>query len=306
MTPTELANEVARLNSIFERAQQGAAKWKEVWAQVSMINGGFKEVRFSSSQDRKTAWDNFRYLMAQINEQREQADQNRYKQEEQSRKIRERIEYLLHNALTYDPTNTEIIMSALAWMIPGANIIKAYQALIGEEEKLSTIRDILKVRSGYLEDARKLFSEERNNLTFKDREDIRHTISHVQATLQEQWDELNNNFSSLRNEKRIIRENKKAEAEQKHAQWRQQTEEYIYRQIQNLDKFTSNLNNQKEYYARVLDQRDNARSKDFRESREIKLHEVWTQIENLERIIADISKNIFVNQQKLRDDPWKS
>jgi hypothetical protein len=155
-----LDQQIEQLIILFRSAKTGEGRWSEVWSLKRQIYTDFREIKYPTGQERSQAWERYREIVDEIQQQRDEADRLRAERKAFSSARLNEIETLINKALHYDPFAMEFGVFAIGFaLIP--NLISV--ATTGDD-LFSKQLDILRTRSSYLRDARELLSKAKTYL----------------------------------------------------------------------------------------------------------------------------------------------
>jgi hypothetical protein len=261
MDSRTLDTKIEDLRYLFLDAKSGDAPWKDVWAKVAEIREGFRSARYASRDAHNIAWDRFQAILSDMAEQQQEFTRS-------SQNVRANIEDLLKNARYFDPNDA--LTNILGAMIPVAQVGFVLDPVTTRE------RDILRIRSKFLKDAWEMFKT--NRMTTEDRNAVYADLRETQSILDGEWEDWKS-ASARHREERI--------------------ESNIDRNLERIEKLQSVLANKEEHLARFEDQRDNARTEEFRIAMEEKIESISEQIEDIKRKIEELEAYVEQDRKKL-------
>jgi septation ring formation regulator EzrA len=295
MQPYELDREIAKIEDLLTEALAKKIPWREVWAQISDTGQNFKGVRYPTMAERGAAWSRYQRIIESVKRRQQELRDERERFAANSSHLRAGLIKLGEEAVinTFDSSGSEIFAMLLSLGIPGVNLAVISEIASGKNPFLSSWRERLQVKSKLIKAAWAAFRDQKDELTYSDRQAVFAELKKSQDAIQAEWDRY-------KNESNEWHDTRRAQAAERRAAWQSKVEANIANNRERLSKLYAVLENKIDYLSRLISERDAAWSDGFREKKEARIEEVESDIADIRTKIERVEGFIEEDEAKLR------
>lgn len=177
MSPSYLESLIDKLASKHKAAKAGNTDWSEVWSLIERIGEGFKSVDFPSSDANDEAWERYDSLVQKVKD-----EQKRQRKKDGARSKVHR-DHILAKGREARPATGGLVDLALVAGTGGLS------AIADAMEDLQDKKELLRSLSSTLDEAFEYFSEHKDEMIPKHKEEVYEKLTEIREELEIEWDD---------------------------------------------------------------------------------------------------------------------
>ena len=245
--------------------------WKELWALVRQVGGGFKGARYDTREEKDAAWQRFQELCAEAKRKGDESKREmevRQKEWEQrksrSERARSSIEGRASGSQPLSGFERAICDMVLAPLTIMAHVVNTLLGL-REKTEFEKAREELHQCSAKMKEAWRAFSEHKRELLPADKAHCFQTLTDAQEKLNDAWTRLKHAQDQFYTARRAAHEQRQQEWEEKQRGFRERVSANIDKLEGNLAKARSALSRQESHLDKLESDYSSAWNDSFRD-----------------------------------------